>query len=173
MKIRTIIIILVLVYAVIAGGAYIRSNYVNKTNSLEQLENDYKRETRTDLLRYLVQYDIYGYYKNHTEYREYYRKIGRDLKTDKVIVDFINTILPYYDLTYENSKAEFEVRAEKIQDIIYTYKAKLSLDDRLKILEFLIKTIKEKDITHAYKAKLSLEDRLKIVEFQVKAIKEK
>ena len=144
MKIRTIIIILVLVYAVIAGGAYIRSNYVNKTNSLEQLENRYKREGRTDLLQDLIQYDNYGYYKNHTEYRDYYRKIGRDLKTDKIIVDFINTILPYYDLTYENSKAEFEARAEKIQDITYAYKSKLSLNDRLKIVEFQVKAIKEK-----------------------------
>lgn len=141
MKIGTIIIIiLVLVFTAIAGGTYIRQKYVNKTNNLEQLENDYKFESKIDLR----QYDIYGYYRNHTEYRDYYRKIGRDLKTDKVIVDFINTILPYYDLTYENSKAEFEARAEKIQDITYAYKSKLSLNDRLKIVEFQVKAIKEK-----------------------------
>lgn len=140
MEIRTIIIILVLLFTAIAGGAYIRQKYVNKTNNLEQLENDYKFESKIDLR----QSDIYGYYRNHTEYRDYYRKIGRDLKTDKVIVDFINTILPYYDLTYENSKAEFEARVEKIQDITYAYKANLSLNDRLKIVEFQVKAIKEK-----------------------------
>ena len=140
MKNRTIIIIFILVVTVLTGGAIIRQNYVNKTNSLEQLEKHYKSFSRLDL----IQFDIYGYYRNHIEYRNYYRKIGRDLKTDKVIVDFINTILPYYDLTYENSEAEFQVRAEKIQDISYAYKEKLSLDDRLKIVEFQVKTIKEK-----------------------------
>ena len=144
MKNRTIIIILVLVCTVFAGGLYIKRNYVNKTYSLEQLECDYKIESSRDLVRDLVKYDNYGYYINHTEYRDYYRKIGRDLKTDKLIVDFINTILPYYDLTYENSRAEFEARAEKIQDITYAYKANLSLEDRLKIVEFQVKAIKEK-----------------------------
>ena len=140
MKNRTIIIIFILVVTVLTGGAIIRQNYVNKTNSLERLEKHYKSVSRLDL----YQFDIYGYYRNHIEYRNYYRKIGRDLKTDKVIVDFINTILPYYDLSYENSEAEFQVRAEKIQDITYAYKSKLSLDDRLKIIEFQVKTIKEK-----------------------------
>ena len=140
MKNRTIIIIFILVVTVLTGGAIIRQNYVNKTNSLEQLEKHYKSVSRLDL----YQFDIYGYYRNHIEYRNYYRKIGRDLKTDKVIVDFINTILPYYDLSYENSEAEFQVRAEKIQDITYAYKSKLSLDDRLKIVEFQVKAIKEK-----------------------------
>ena len=140
MKNRTIIIIFILVVTVLTGGAISRQNYVNKTNSLEQLEKHYKSVSRLDL----NQFDIYGYYRNHIEYRNYYRKIGRDLKTDKVIVDFINTILPYYDLSYENSEAEFQVRAEKIQDITYAYKSNLSLEDRLKIVEFQVKAIKEK-----------------------------
>lgn len=141
MKNRTIIIIFILVVTVLTGGAI---SIILKTNSLEPLEKHYKLVSRIDLVQDLIKYDIYGYYRNHIEYRDYYRKIGRDLKTDKLIVDFINTILPYYDLTYENSEAEFEARAEKIQYITYAYKSKLSLNDRLKIVEFQVKAIKEK-----------------------------
>ena len=158
--IRTIIIILVLVCTVFAGRLYIKRDYVNK------LDSTYKMLSRIDLLQDLINYDYeycrgnynylgnYGYYKNyrdnyghyinHTERRDYYRKIVKELKTDKLIVDFINTILPYYDLTYENSKAEFEARSLEIRDITNAYKAKLSLNDRLKIVEFQVKAIKEK-----------------------------
>ena len=141
MKNRTIIITLAIVTLLI-GTAIYRYNYVENTERLELLESSYEIASESEKANTYNSNVLY--FLNQQRYKSFLREVVRDKKTDKIIVDYINMILPYYNLTSDNTSAEYTARLEEISDITYAYKSKLSLDDRLKIVEFQVKAIKEK-----------------------------
>lgn len=129
MKIRTIIIILVIVFTAIAVGTYIGSNSVNKTNNLEVAE----------LITNKIKEDIFV-----IEFQSYIIDLEMDWKLhydDEVLREYIEKKLDI--VTYKHNcqfYGNILLAIEELEDLEYEYKEKLlDSDEAIKIFKYEFK----------------------------------